>query len=140
MDTSSQICLKINVIIDSPEIAIIDIDKVSDDFVENLANSLDSFNENTKNDENISRDDRTKEIKGMIENLISEASIYDDQVTLTLENTGSPARNYPYKAILPSGKIIYGKTDIQGRTQRLRESNSQHVIIQWGEEEKSEGE
>lgn len=127
MESNSCLDLNVTVTLEYPVIAILDTNKVSDDFIDYLVETM----EDIYRDKSSSRS-RVKALRKLIEEYQEDDSIYDDQVHLTLENTGSPVRNYPYKAVLPSGKIISGKTDYEGKTKRLRDANTQNVIIYWG--------
>ncbi|WP_052409622.1 PAAR domain-containing protein [Paraburkholderia oxyphila] len=64
----------------------------------------------------------------------TRAGTYDEQFTLR-DVKGSPLADTYYTVRMPSGELVHGITDSQGRTRRYPTDNAQRVVIYLGHRE-----
>lgn len=60
--------------------------------------------------------------------------VFDEKVQLVDSASGMPVADYPYFAITSEGTHYYGRTDVQGNTQRMPTEQASNISIFWGDE------
>ena len=62
-----------------------------------------------------------------------EFKIFDEQFT-ALDNDGLPIKELPYLVIYPDGKKLFGRTNKEGVTRKIRTNEEDHIELFWGDE------
>ena len=62
-----------------------------------------------------------------------EFKVYDEQFT-ALDNEGLPIKELPYLVIYPDGKKLFGRTNDNGKTRKIRTNDEEEIELYWGDE------